>query len=100
MAAFFEEEIGWEGTGEGAAFVGEGGFFEGDDVAFGVGPLISVESDETGASERVEKGVKDFAVGGWRAAECAGGELGVEFAGGAGLSVECTEDGAELAFLF
>ena len=65
----------------------ERSFFVTDYVAFRVGPLISVESDETGASERVEKGVKDFAVGGWRAAECAGGELGVEFAGGACLAI-------------
>ena len=36
MACVFEEEIGWEGAGEGAAFVGEGGFFVGDYVAFGI----------------------------------------------------------------
>ena len=80
--------------------MGEGGFFVGDDVAFGVGPLIGVQGDQTGAGEGVEEGVEDFAVGGWGVAQGTGGELGVEFAGGAGLAVEGVEDGPELAIFF
>ncbi len=96
----FEEEVGWEWAGEGAAFVGEGGFFEGDEVAFGVGPLFGGEGDEAGAGEGVEEGVEDFAVGGWvlrRApVESSVWSLPVARDG----AIESAKDGAELAVFF
>ena len=82
--------------------MGEGGFLVGDDVAFGIGEGVGGEGDEAGAGEGVEEGVEDFAiVAGGGVAQGAGGEFGVEFAGGAGLAVvESAEDGAELAVFF
>ena len=75
----------------GAAFVGERGALEVDDVAFGVGEGVGGEGDEAGAGEGVEVDVELLAVD-------AEGEVGVELSGGAwGRTVEGAEDGAELA---
>jgi hypothetical protein len=80
-----------------AAFVGEGGFFEGDEVAGGVGPLFGGDGDEAGAGEDSEEELERAAAEVGGVGEGSGEEFGVELAGGAGLAFEGAEDGHEAA---
>ena len=80
--------------------MGEGDFFVGDDVAFGVGEGLGGDGDEAGARESVQQHVECAAVaGGGGSAQGACGEFGVELAGGGGAVAQCGEDGAEMARL-
>jgi len=80
--------------------VGQRGLFEGDEVSFGVGPLLAGERDETRTNEGIEESVEDFSVGGFGVAERAARKFSVEFSCGAGLTFECFEYGSELAGFF
>ena len=81
-----------------AALVGQGDLLERDHLAGRVGPLFGAHRDKCGARERIEQRVEGATVlGGWGGAQGAGGEFGVQLAGGAGLAVQRAEDGGELA---
>lgn len=52
--------------------MGKRGLFEGDEIAFGVGPLILIERDQPCPVKGVEECVEYFAVGGGSVSKCAG----------------------------
>ncbi len=83
--------------GEGAAFIGEGGFAEGNLAAFGIGEGFRGEGEEAGASEAVEEGIEG-------AASCgkvgAAADISEKAAGGFGAGgLQVAKDAAEVALL-